>query len=86
VAWGKLNAALRAELKDQSCARSVDDLALTGSLRIHGFSDIPADALSQAVVHRKFDAERLAVIDATRLNPVLTRFGIGVFRSILKNA
>ena len=68
LGW-KTNAALCAEPKDQTSARSVDDFAFTGYLRMHGFSDVPTDTLSEAILHSKFDAERIALMDVMSVNP-----------------
>jgi hypothetical protein len=79
LGW-QTHAALRAMLGREAVQRTVDDSAFTNYLGLHGFSEAPADALSEAVVHCKFPQERAAIQRVLEHEPRLARRGFGVFR------
>jgi hypothetical protein len=79
LGW-QTNAALRTTLGHEAMERGVDDHAFTEYLRLHGFSETPFDALSEAVVRWKFQQERAAVQRVMTHEPRLARWGFGMGR------
>jgi hypothetical protein len=74
------HAALRADLGRQPMERSTDEQPFSVYLRAHHFPNIPHNTLCRAAIACKIP-ERTAIRGVMEQEPVLTRFGFGIYRN-----